>query len=118
MEDYILKEIDKIGQMLMLIAKRLGLFSNVAPDYTLEDMKEEFSNYDLPFDLDSVLEKENPVLYLVEEVKLTDAGLETFIEIVFHSDISDSCKLALLKDALAYLDSKGNFSFRLHSLNR
>lgn len=116
MEDYILKEIDKIGQMLVLIARKLGLFDNHTPHYTAEDVREEFRNGDIPFDLDAVLGQENPVLYLVEEIKLTDAGLEMFMEIVFHSDIDTQIKNALLEDTLIYLDRKGNYSFRLHSL--
>lgn len=117
MEDYILREIDRIGEMLTLIAKRLGLFDIQTPNYTLEDAMTEFRNGNLPFNLSAVLEQENPVLYLVEQQNLSDAALETFIEIVFHSDLSEPKKEALLKDALTYLDRKGNFSFRLHSLS-
>ncbi len=116
MEDYILREIDKIGQMLTLISKRLGLFDSDTPNYTLEDVRQEFNDNNLPFDLDTVLELDNPVLYLVEELKLSDAALESFIEIIFHSDLCGERKNALLEDALTYLDRKGNFSFRLHSL--
>lgn len=54
MEDYIIREIDRIGEMLMLVAKRLGLF--------LDDAKKE----------------------------------------------------VLLNDALAYLNGKGYFSFKLN----
>lgn len=116
MEDFILREIDKIGQMLTQIAKRLGLFESHTPEYTLSDVTREFNDGNLPFNLDAVLQLENPVLYLVEEMKLSDAALETFVEIIFHSDLCEERKNALLKDALTYLGSKGNFSFRLHSL--
>ena len=34
----------------------------------------------------TILRQENPVWYLVEVVKLSDYGLETMIDIVFHSD--------------------------------
>ena len=57
-----------------------------------------------------------PIWYLVEEVKLSDHGLETMIDIIFHSDLDETRKTALLQDALAYLDGKGYLSFRLHSL--
>lgn len=30
MEDYIIREIDRIGEMLMLVAKRLGLFLDLS----------------------------------------------------------------------------------------
>lgn len=68
MEDFILKEIDKLGEMLRMIARKLGLLDGTAPDYTLDDVKDEIG------------------------------------------------KSALLADALAYLDGKGYYSFRLHAL--
>ena len=116
MEDYILREIDRIGELLQHIARRLGLLKDNPPDYSLKDVKEEFDKENLPFDLDTVLQQENPVWYLVEVEKLSDHGLETLIDIVFHSDLDESRKQALLSDALAYMDGKGYFSFRLHSL--
>lgn len=116
MEDFILREIDRLGEMLLMIARKLGLLDGNTPDYTLTDVKEEFDKSSLPFDLDTVLQQENPVWYLVETEKLSDHGLETFIDILFHSDLDESVKRALLEDALAYLDGKGSFSFKLHSL--
>ena len=67
-------------------------------------------------DCRTILRQENPVRYLVEKEKLSDHGLESFIDILFHSDLDDARKDALLEDALAYLDGKGYFSFRLHAL--
>ena len=116
MEDFILKEIDRIGQMLMGIARKLGLLRDETPNYSLTDVRKEFAQASLPFDLDSVLQQENPVLYLVENAEISDQGLETFIDILFHSDLDEDRKQALLADALTYLDGKGYFSFRLHSL--
>lgn len=115
MEDFILKEIDRIGQMLMGIARKLGLLRDEPSNYTLSDVKEEFTQANLPFDLDSVLQQENPVLYLVENAKLSNQGLETFVDIIFHSDLDEARKNTLLDDALTYMDGKGYFSFRLHS---
>ena len=116
MEDYIIREIDRIGEMLMLIARRLGLFGGNTPDYSLTEVKDEFGKAGCPIDLDKLLQQDNPVLYLVEEEKLSDHGLETMIDIIFHSDLDEDRKQSLLDDALAYLDSKGSFSFRLQSL--
>lgn len=42
MEDYILREIDRLGEMLRLIARKLGLLDGDTPDYSLTDVKEEF----------------------------------------------------------------------------
>ena len=116
MEDYILREIDRLGEMLLLIARRLGLLDGDTPDYSLSDVKEEFGKVGCPIDLDMVLQQENPVWYLVEKENLSDQGLETVMDILFHSDLDEDRKQALLSDALAYLDGKGYFSFRLNSL--
>ena len=64
---------------------------------------------------ETLLQQNNPVRYLVEVEKLSDYGLETMIGILFHSDLDEDKKQDLLGDALAYLDSKGYFSFKLHS---
>ena len=87
------------------------------PATTLADVKDEFDKAASPIDLDTLLEQKNPVWYLVETEKISDHGLETFIEILFHSDLEENRKDALLTEALAYLDGKGYFSFRLHSLS-
>ena len=117
MEDFILREIDRIGEMLLKITRRLGLLDGDTPDYTLTDVKEEFEKTGCPIDLDALLKQENPVWFLVEEKKLSDHGLEMMIDIIFHSDLDETRKQALLRDALAYLDRKGSFSFKLHSLS-
>ena len=116
MEDFILREIDRLGEMLLLIARKLGLLDGDTPDYSLTDVKDEFGKVGCPIDLDMLLQRENPVWYLIEKEKLSDHGLETMIDIIFHSDLDEDRKQALLNDALAYLDGKGYFSFRLHSL--
>ena len=117
MEDFILREIDRLGEMLLMIARRLGLLDGNKPDYSLTDIKEEFGMAGCPIDLEMLLHQENPVRYLVETEKISDHGLETFIDIIFHSDLDEDRKQALLSDALAYLDGKGYFSFRLHSFS-
>ena len=117
MEDFILREIDRLGEMLLIIARKLGLQEDVMPDYSLLDVKDEFDKAVCPINLDALLEQENPVWYLVETEKISDHGLETFIEILFHSDLDEDRKAAILHDALAYLDGKGFFSFKLHALS-
>ena len=116
MEDYIIREIDRLGEMLLMIARKLGLLDGDTPDYSLTEVKDEFGKAGCPINLDMLLQQENPVWYLVEKEKLSDHGLETMIDIIFHSDWDEAGKQALLDDALAYLDGKGYFSFRLHSL--
>lgn len=117
MEDFILREIDRLGEMLLMIARKLGLLDGDTPDYSLTDVKHEFGMAGCPIDLETLLQQESPVRYLVETEKISDHGLETIIDILFHSDLGEDRKAALLDDALAYLDGKGYFSFRLHSLS-
>ena len=116
MEDFIIREIDRLGEMLMLIARKLGLLDSDTPDYSLADVKDEFGKAGCPIDLETLLMQENPVWYLVEKEKLSDHGLETMIDIIFHSDLDEARKNALLQDAIVYLDGKGYFSVKLHSL--
>ena len=116
MEDFIIREIDSLGEMLMLIARKLGLLDSDTPDYSLTDVKDEFGKAGCPIDLETLLMQENPVWYLVEQEKLSDHGLETMIDIIFHSDLDEARKNALLQDAIVYLDGKGYFSVKLHSL--
>lgn len=51
MEDYFLREIDRMGEMLMLIARKLGLLDGDTPDYSLTDVKEEFDKSTCPVNL-------------------------------------------------------------------
>ena len=117
MEDYILREIDKIGEMLLQIAIRLGLFKDRDPKCTLADVKSEIEKADLALDIDKILSKENPVSDLVEIEKVSDRSLEILVDILFHSDADETVRITVLDDAIRYLDHKGYYSFRLHSLS-
>ena len=92
MEDFIIREIDRLGEMLLLIARKLGLLDSDTPDYSLTDVKDEFGKAGCPIDLDQLLQQENPVWYLVEKEKLSDHGLETMIDIIFHSDLDENTR--------------------------
>ena len=116
MEDLLMREIDRIGEMMLQIARRLGLFSKALPDYSLNDVKTESVKVELPFSIEDVLAQENTVLYLVEKEKISNNALETFIDIIFHSDMEEKRKNELLEEAISYLDNKGFISFKLHSL--
>ena len=59
MEDFILREIDRLGEMLLIIARKLGLQEDVMPDYSLLDVKDEFDKAVCPINLDALLEQEN-----------------------------------------------------------
>ena len=116
MEDYILREIDRIGEMLMKLARKMGLFLDEVPDYSITDVQKELDRADGSLNVEDVLRQANPVLYLVEEKGLSDQALELFVEILFRSNLEEDKKEAVLKDALVYLDGKGYYSFKLHAL--
>lgn len=116
MEDYILREIDRIGELLQHVARRLGLLKDDVPPYSLNDVQTEFDSVECPWTLNEVLAHDNPVLYLVEQHHISEKGLELFVEILFHTELDESRKLAILKDAISYLEGKGYFSFKLYSL--
>ena len=117
MEDFILREIDRIGELLLQIAIRLGLFKDGDPQCTLADVKAEFGKEEIDYNLDEILSQENPIAYLVEQKGISDKCLELLTDILVHSDIDDARKNSILDDALRYLDHRGYYSFRLHSLN-
>jgi len=104
-----------IGQMLMALAKKLGLIDGDAADYTLQSVQDEFKESGFNIDIDRALSEERPIAYLVESFQLSNESIEMFTEIVMHSDADDEVKQRLLNDAINYLDSKGHFSFSLHS---
>ena len=117
MEDFILREIDKIGELLFHLARKLGLFKEDIPQYTVADVQSELIQVSLNIDLTPIVNQEYPIYYLVEHEKVTLKALEALTDIIVHSsDISEEKKKEILNDALTYLDSKGYISFRLHSL--
>ena len=116
MEDFILREIDRIGELLLQIAMRLGLFKDGDPKCTLADVKAEFGKENIDYNLDEILSQENPIAYLVEQKGISDKCLELLTDILIHSDIDEERRKSILDDALRYLDHRGYYSFRLHSL--
>ncbi len=116
MEDYVKREIDKFGEMLLKLACKIGLSQEEAPKYPVSDLSAEIKKAEQSFDLEELLAREYPVFYLVEHEKISDQGLEVLAELVFHSDLDEGKKQTFLEDAVNYLDNKGNYSFRLHAL--
>lgn len=117
MEDFILREIDKIGELLFYLARKLGIYKENIPNFTVADVKSEFNHAELDIDLDAIIGQKYPISYLVEEQKVTLKALEALTDIIVHtSDIDPQKKKEILDDAVRYLDSKGYISFRLYSL--
>lgn len=118
MEDYILKEIDKIGLILQKIAIKLKIMDENKSNAgcTMIDIKAAFTEYGLNFDPAAVLSEKHPVSFLVDTLHLSDEALELFVLTMLHSDIPEASKQRLLSDAITYLDSKDTYSFSLHSM--
>lgn len=114
-DDYLIREIDRIGEMLVQIAHRLGLFGEQDKAIPLDTIKAEVADSELELDIDEVLGQDQPVIWLVEQKHFSDKALETFTDILMHSDTDDETKQTFLYGAVSYLDSKGYFSFLLHS---
>jgi len=122
MEDYLIREIDRIGELLLKLAGRLGLFLEEAPQYSISDVQKEMEKVkhslkiDSDLDIEAILSMDQPLEYLTDSENLSDSALEAFVEIVLHTDIDPSKKSRLLEDTLRYFDGKGYYSFKLHSL--
>lgn len=115
MEDYLIREIDRIGGLLVQIARRLGLFGEQNTVVPLDNFKAEVADSELNLDIDEVLGQDHPVIWLAEQKHFSDKALETFTDILMYSDTNEETKQAFLYGAVSYLDSKGYFSFLLHS---
>ena len=118
MEDYILKEIDKIGLILQKIAIKLKIMDENKDNAgcTMRDIKAACTEYGLNFDPAAVLSEKHPVSFLANTLHLSDEALELFVLTMLHSDIPEASKQRLLSDAITYLDSKDTYSFSLHSM--
>lgn len=115
MEDYVKRQIDLIGQMLLALAKKLGLVDGDVANYTIQSVQDEIRENGFNMDIERALSEEHPIAYLVSSLQLSNEAIETFTEIVMNSDADYEVKQRLLRDAVNYLDSKGYFSFSLHS---
>lgn len=115
MEDFIKRNIDMIGQMLLALAEKLGLTTGLVPDYTLQSVQDEINMSDVDMNIDEILSQEYPVAYMVEKLEISNEALETFVQIIMHSDAAQEKKQTVLRDAIAYMDSTGYYSFTLHS---
>lgn len=119
MEDFILREIDKIGELLFYLARKLGIYKEKIPNYTVADVQSEFKHAEVDIDLDIIVNKKYPISYLVEEQKISLKALEALTDIIVHTtDIDPQKKKDILNDAVTYLDSKGYISFRLYSFQQ
>lgn len=116
MEDYLIKEIDKIGEMLALIATRLGLGSYAVQSESLaQQMNTELTNH-LNINVHELLAMSDPLEFLISERGFNDRNIESLALMMYQTIPSSDRLNAFLKGTTDYLDHKGLFSFSLHSI--
>jgi hypothetical protein len=116
MEDYLIREIDRIGEMLAYIASKLGLGSMPEQSEVLGRQLNSELVKALDIDYEVLLAMSAPIEYLVVEKCFTNANLEE-LAVMMYRALPASDKLnGFLSDVTAYLDHQGVFSFVLHSI--
>lgn len=111
MEDYIKREIDKIGKLIRAILQKIGVMRASATDQSIVEATKVELLEKLDLDLDAVLESEDFVTILVERHSFSPENLESFAELLFDliaatADHTEKKKLAFNISALyKYLDS-------------
>ena len=83
MEDYILREINRIGELIAALLDKIGLLKKSgAPELIRETAKTELAEQ-LDLDIDTLLAGEDFIATLVGEYGFSDADLEKFAELLF-----------------------------------
>ena len=111
MEDYIKREIDKIGRLIQAILQKIGVMKKSDSDELIAEITKIELLEKLNLDLDTVLERENFITVLIDEYEFSNENLEKFAELLFDlivasSDSAERLKLAGNVSALyRYLDN-------------
>ena len=112
MEDYILREINRIGELIAALLDKIGLLKKSgAPELIRETAKTELAEQ-LDLDIDTLLAGEDFIATLVGEYGFSDADLEKFAELLFDfaaasEERGERLRLAAAIGALySYLDEK------------
>ena len=112
MEDYILREINRIGELIAALLDKIGLLKKAgAPELIRETAKTELAEQ-LDLDIDTLLAGADFIATLVDEYGFSDADLEKFAELLFDftaasEERGERLRLAAAIGALySYLDEK------------
>lgn len=83
MEDYILREINRIGELIAALLDKVGLLKKSGTsEHIRETAKTELAEK-LNLDIDTLLTEEDFIATLVSEYGFSDADLEKFAELLF-----------------------------------
>ena len=116
MEDFLKKEIDKVAEVLGLIASKLGLGSLTIPSEVLTQQLNAELAASLDIDVRQLLEMPNPVEYLVSDKGFSDNAIELLAIMICQATPQTEALNKLIKNVVDYLDNKGYISFALHSM--
>lgn len=112
MEDYILREINRIGELIAALLDKAGMLKKSgAPELIREAAKTELAEK-LNLDIDALLAQEDFTATLVGQYGFSDADLDKFAELLFDlvaasDDRTERLRLAAGVGALySYLDQK------------
>jgi two-component SAPR family response regulator len=120
MEDYILKEIDKIGKLIEAILLKIGVLKS---ENKHEDIigfsKSELVNQ-LNIDIDKLLQNEKFIEILIQERQFTNSNLEQFADLLFdfiettHSNDEKYILIYSIQKIFLHLaENKHPFSFKM-----
>ena len=109
MEDYILREIDKIGKLIEALLQKAGILRRSgAGEAVCETARTELAEA-LDLDIDTLLAREDFIGVLTREYGFSDENLEKFAELLFDfaADRDATVRLACGITAIyRYLDEK------------
>lgn len=83
MEDYILREIDKIGKIIEALLLKMGVLKKSNSGESLYEATKIELLEKLDLDIDNLLEEDNFVDILIEEYEFNGDNLEKFAELLF-----------------------------------
>ena len=112
MEDYILREINRIGELIAALMAKIGLMrQSASPEQIRTTAKTELAEK-LDIDIDTLLDEPDFIATLVGEYGFSDADLEKFAELLFDfaaasEEHGERLRLAAAIGALySYLNEK------------
>lgn len=114
--DVILREINKIGELILAIATRLGLFKDSPEGFDIDDIQRELDKSGIALRLDELLDSDAPLVMLVDQLQMSHTSLELLCQMLYESD-RDSVKVKrLISEVIDYQRRDGYFSFILASI--
>lgn len=114
MADYIQRQIDMIGEAMIALAKKLGIYRGGEGGLELEKIEATAMEGEPSVDIGDILRQDDPVGYMADTLMYSDEAIETFVEIIMKSDADEQTRLKLLHDAVAHMERQGKYSFVLH----